>query len=89
MVTRSKKTRSEEIFEKERAVFLRLKKKLLGDANYSEKYVAIVGGRIVDSDNDKILLAKRVYSKFGYIPVYIGKVTSKERIFEYPSPERA
>jgi hypothetical protein len=89
MVTRTKKPRYEEIFEKERAAFLRLKKKLIGDANYSDKYVAIVGGRMVDSDSDKILLANRVYSKFGYIAMYIGKVTRKERILEYPSPERA
>ena len=89
MVTKSKKAKYEEIFEKEKAVFLKLKKKLIGDVNYREKYVAIVGGRIVDTDRDKIILAKRVYSRHGYIPMYIGKVTEKERILEYPSPERA
>jgi len=89
MVTKSKRPKYEEIFEKERASFLKLKKKLIGDPNYRGKYVAIVGGRIVDTDHDKIMLAKRVYNKHGYIPMYIGKVTEKERILEYPSPERA
>jgi len=89
MVTKSKKPKYEEIFEKERSAFLKLKKKLIEDPNYSDRYVAIVGGSVVDTDRDKIILAKRVYSKHGYIPMYIGKVTEKERILEYPSPERA
>ena len=89
MVTKSKKPKYEEIFEKERSAFLKLKKKLIEDPNYSDRYVAIVGGSVIDTDRDKIILAKRVYSKHGYIPMYIGKVTEKERILEYPSPERA
>jgi hypothetical protein len=89
MVTRSRRSKNEEIFEKERTSFLKLKKKLIGDPNYSDKYVAVVGGKIVDTDRDKILLAKRVYSKHGYIPMYVGKVTETERTLEYPSPERA
>jgi len=31
----------------------------------------------------------RVYKKYGYIPIYIGKVTLKERLVEMPSPELA
>ena len=89
MVAKSKRPKYEEIFEKERASFLKLKKKLIGDPNYSDKYVAVVGGKIVDTDRDKIPLAKRVYSKHGYVPMYIGKVTETERTLEYPSPERA
>ncbi len=87
MVTKSRRSKNEEIFEKERASFFKLKKKLIGDPNYSDKYVAVVGGKIVDTDRDKIPLAKRVYGKHGYIPMYIGKVTETETILEYPSPE--
>jgi len=89
VVTKSKRSKNEEIFEKERASFFKMKKKLIGDPNYSDKYVAVVRGKIVDTDRDKILLARRVYSKHGYIPMYIGKVTETERTLEYPSPERA
>ncbi len=89
MVTKSRKSKNEEVFEKEKISFLKLKKKLIGDPNYSDKYVAVVGGKIVDTDRDKILLAKRVYSRHGYIPMYVGKVTETEKILEYPSPERA
>ena len=65
-----------------------LEKMKVGDPNYSDKYVAVVEGKIVDTDRDKIPLAKRVYGKHGYIPMYIGKVIETERTLEYTSPER-
>lgn len=79
----------DQIFEREKNSFAKLKETLLNDPNYLNKYIAVVGGKVVDSDYDDSVLAERVYKMFGYIPLFIGKITRKERVVELPSPERA
>ena len=74
-----------EAFERERAAFLRLKPQLM--ETHRGLWVAIVGGQVVDSDSDSRTLAKRVYAKFGYIPVYIQLVSEELPSVELPSPE--
>jgi len=73
--------------EKEQLAFLALKSNLLNDQRYREKYVAILQGRVVDSDLSLAQLAKRVYEKHGYVPILMTKVTDKIRKFENSSPE--
>jgi len=55
---------------------------------YEGKYVAILGEKIVDVDEDKRKLAKRVYGKYGYRPIYIEKVGEKKPV-RLPAPRRA
>lgn len=78
---------SDQTFEREKKSFAELKETLLTDPNYLNKYVALVKGRVVDTDYDDSILAERVYKKFGYIPLFIGKITREDRVVELPSPE--
>jgi hypothetical protein len=74
-------------FEAERNAFLGMRHMLLSDPAYRGKYVAILDGSVVDIDDDKVRLAKRVYEKHGYVSAYIDKVQEKRQVFELPSPE--
>lgn len=73
-------------FGREKEAFLRLKDDLMRD--FEEKYVAILHGKVVDSDKDQAHLAQRVYGKYGYVQIYIDKVSKEtRRKLENPSPE--
>jgi len=48
----------------------------------------VLGGEVVDLDNDIRNLAKRVYSKYGYVPIFMEKVQKERTVEELPSPER-
>ena len=76
-----------EVWEKEKNAFAMMKKFLLSEENYKGKFVAVYGGKIVDHDADDRELAKRVYEKYGYHPIYFGRVTEEIKIIEVPSPE--
>lgn len=73
------------VLEEQRGIFMRNLEALL-ETGYENKFVAVFRERIVDSDENKGKLAKRVYGKYGYVPIYIGKVQRKRRIVEIPSP---
>ena len=75
------------VFEEQKRFFMKNLEALLAEG-YGGKFVAVLNNRIVDSDADKIELAKRVYGKYGYVPLYIGKVQRELRVVEIPSPER-
>lgn len=68
-------------WEQEYHAFLRLCPSLL--RTHPNKFVAIHEGKLVDSGEDKVALGLRVYSKFGYVPIYVGRVTA-----ESPPPVR-
>jgi len=74
-------------FQHEKNIFELIKKSLLKNEKYLNKFVAIHQGKIIDYDEDNIKLAKRAYSEYGYIPIYFGKVSKKERVFDFSSPE--
>jgi uncharacterized protein DUF5678 len=59
-------------FAAERQAFWSLHSQLL--EKYEGKYVAILNGKVVDSDADKRALAQRLYREFGYQPVYVQLV---------------
>ena len=73
-------------FEEERRAFLSMRAQLEADPRYAGKYVAVLGGAVVDSDEDPRELARRTYRKHGYTPIYFGFV-GPERVVELPSPE--
>jgi hypothetical protein len=74
-------------FENDRQTFLAMKGSLLENPIYREKFVAILDGQIVDHGDDIGQVAKRVYKKFGYRPVYVDKVAAETETFENSSPE--
>ena len=61
-------------WEREYRAFLRLRPSLL--QTHANKFVAIHEGKDVDSDEDKVALGLRVYAKFGYVPIYVGRVSA-------------
>jgi hypothetical protein len=56
------------------------------------KYVAVHEEQVVDQGNDLIALAQAVYTRYGYVPIYVGPVLEapieKARIPHYRIPER-
>jgi hypothetical protein len=74
--------------QREQLAYLGMKTELLRDTRYNGKYIAILGGKLVDSDEELPELAKRVYSKYGYIPILMTKVVAESRKFESSSPEK-
>jgi len=77
----------EEITEiREAKVFFQAnREKLL--AEYEGKYIAILGGKVMDTDEDFSVLAERVYSRYGYKDIYMPKVERKETILHIPTPQ--
>ena len=49
------------------------------------RYVAIHEGRLVDSDEDQVVLVLRVYATYGYVPIHVGLVVEKQPVFRIPS----
>jgi hypothetical protein len=74
-----------ELFQLNRMYFEKNRSELL--RKYINKFVAIWDGGVVDFDKDKIELAKRVYTKFGYLPIYIQKVEKERQKVRIPSPK--
>ena len=74
-------------WEQEFRAFLRLRPSLL--RSHRNKFVAVHQGKLVDSGADKVALGLRVYAKFGYVPIYVGRVSTKPaRVVRIPSPRR-
>jgi hypothetical protein len=71
----------DELLWPDRKVFLDMKNSLLADMRYAGKYVAVLDGKLIDSDDDRVRLAKRVYDKYGYRQIYMSKVEREERIY--------
>lgn len=73
------------ILERERTAFERLKPELL--KTHPGKWVAIVDGQLVDSDDDEDALVQRVYAKYGHRTIFVEEVRETPRVYEFPSPE--
>ena len=54
-------------------------------SKYSGKYVAIWENQVYDSNKDLAALAKRVYSKLGYRPVFMPYIADKEQVYKFVS----
>lgn len=78
----------DQIFEMNKNRFIKLKETLLNKKEFADKFIAIIDGNMVDSDFDRSALAERVYTKYGYVPLFIGKTSKQTRYKELPSPER-
>jgi len=75
----------ERLLQKEIAAFERMKPDLLN--THKGKQVAILNGKVVDSDEDKRALAKRVYAKYGYRTILMTEVRESPRVYRIDSPE--
>jgi len=80
-------SKDQRIWKIERNAFAMMKNVLLIEEKYKGKFVAIHGENIVDYDVDDRKLAKRVYEKYGYRPIYFGRVIEEIKAIEVPSPE--
>jgi hypothetical protein len=56
---------------------------------YGNRYIAIVGERVVDDDASWEALAERVFRRFGVGPVFMPRVEPGERVVRLRSPRRA
>jgi Family of unknown function (DUF5678) len=75
----------EDKFRSEQRAFHRLLPELL--STYRDQYVAIHEGRVVESGEDKLEVARRAYARFGYIPIFVTLVTDQpQRPIRIPSP---
>lgn len=83
--SRTERNQQFSALQKEREAFHRLRDQLL--KTHKGQFVAVLDGQVVDSDVDNCELALRVYSKFGYVPIYIQRVEEKPTVYDIPSPE--
>ena len=56
-------------------------------AEYEGKYIALVNGKVLDSDKDFNTLAKKVFGKYDYRPIYMPFVTREKRKFRIATPK--
>ena len=73
------------LLEKEIAAFERMKPQLLH--THKGKHIAILNGQLIDADDDKRTLARRVYAKYGYRTILITEVLEHPRTYRIDSPE--
>lgn len=73
--------------ELEKLTFNKQKSKLMNDPNFQGKYVAVINGKIVDSDLNEAELIKRVYKDNGYISILIDKIEEEVQYTTSPTFE--
>jgi len=72
-------------WQRERAAYWRLLPSLF--SQYRNQHVAIHEGQVVDCGADQVELALRVYRRFGYLPIYVGRVSDEPPpTLRVPSP---
>jgi len=72
---------------RDRAAFLAMKKQLL--KTHSGQYVAFKDAQFEDADPDDRVLIKRLYARFGVVPLYIKRVEAQEQVYHLPGPRIA
>ena len=72
------------IFEDDVKAYENLRPSLLDNTQYSGKFVAIVDGKCVDSDTDRMTLIQRVYKNHGNVPMYAVKVGQEKEYVDIP-----
>ena len=71
-------------WEQGRQAFERMQNELL--KTHKGQFVAILNNQVVDADAEIGTLARRVYDRFGYRPIYMQKVTEQPRVVRILSP---
>ncbi|MEI4896673.1 hypothetical protein Q8G71_35880, partial [Klebsiella pneumoniae] len=51
------------------------------------RFVAVHEGRVVESGDDKVAVARRAYARFGYVPIFVSRVAEPPNApVRVPSP---
>lgn len=58
-------------------------------AAYGDRYIAVLGASVLDSDPDFSALAERVFRQVGYRPIYMPFMGKSEKVYRIPSPRIA
>jgi len=66
--------------------FESLKSDLLGRPDLDGKFVAVYHRQLVGSDQDELVLFKRMTARYGDVPFFIGRVERRPRVKRVPSP---
>ena len=72
-------------WQREYRAFLRLLPELL-TSEYRGKYVAIHEGRVVAGGDDRVRVAQDAFASHGYVPIYVGLVSTEPPVVRLPSP---
>ncbi len=76
---------AEDKWRREQQAFYRLLPELL--RTHRDQFVAIHEDRVVESGADKLDVARRAYARFGYLPIFVSKVTERPLMTtRIPSP---
>jgi hypothetical protein len=75
-------TPTEDKWSREQRAFRRLLPTLL--QTHKGQYVAIHNEEVVDRDNDLVGLGRRVYRRYGYIPIYMDLVMERPVVVRIP-----
>ena len=75
---------SDDEWERARQAFERMRSELV--KTHKGRFVAILNNQVVDTDSEMGTLARRVYARFGYRPIYMQKVTEHPRVARISSP---
>ena len=79
---------SDDQWRRERSTFQQLLPKLLTES--PGKFVAIHAGQVVACGNNKIEVARQAYSQCGYVPIYVGHVSTEPQTYlRIPTPRHA
>ena len=75
----------EDKWRSEQRAFHRLLPELL--QTHRGQFVAIHEGRVVESGDDKLEVARAVYARCGYVPIFVSRVTDQPlTTVRVPSP---
>src|SRR4051812_40628661 len=66
---------TEDKWRREQLAFGRLLPSLLNSLR--DEYVAIHEGQVVEHGSDKLSVADRAYARFGYVPIFVSRVTDE------------
>ena len=78
-------TSSPDKWRREQQAFHRLLPELL--LSNRDRYVAVHEGVVVESGEDKLDVARRAYARFGYVPIFVSRVTQPPaEVVRIPSP---
>lgn len=71
------------MFEQEKAFFQEEKEELL--RKYKGHFLAISARRLIRDGEDEVKLARKMYDKYGYIPIHIIEILGEEEVIRMPS----
>jgi len=69
-------------FAQERATFERILPQLLQE--HPGKVVAIYQGQVVEVGDEIGATVEKVYTRYGYVPCYVGRVETKPHVYKFP-----